>query len=405
MDHVLPKVGDLILWHGKPARVQTAIIAGNSTYVTTADHDDGVVEIYAPSYRRLDPKEFHGPEWELLLSHNCRIGQSGTDPEIFAFDTSGQVVPSFTFLHSKQRAEEEFKAKHANFGGPIFWDGFQAEMAPWPNRCHETVISHIRKCLTDMASKLPPGAGLQTADCVEVPLEVLQAANPHFVEFGCSPSFNAYGPEVYPPIYFSDPYEHRLRYSGCHLHYSWDAHNLPETPSWFPNGTVVMMDKIAGVLLTAFGRGLEDPRRRAAYGRPGEYRLPGPRRLEYRTPGSYLLRNPRIFHFALDVGRLSLTLGLHKDGRNASWLGDEAHQIITACDADAACQYIKRHWDVFKSVMGKLYGASKAERALNLVMQGALSAGMVEGPLLPKWQVEDSRPKSFIAQLTGEPLR
>jgi hypothetical protein len=397
--------GDFVLYKNSPVRIVT--ILKDYCYGMGETRDLGSVEVYSPTVTRLNPKDFHSPAWRSLMFHNPRIGLSGTDPEIFAFDATGQVVPSFTYLHSKAVAIDEYNQTSDSvplppLSGPVFWDGFQGEMAPPPCACHEVLIARIGGCLRKMAERLPLGAYLQTADVVEIPLEVLQEAPSAFVEFGCSPSLNAYGDDLYPRIHFSDPYQHRLRYSGCHLHFSWGLADIP-APPWYPDGTVMMMDKVLGILLTAFGRGLEDPRRRVAYGRPGEYRLPGPGRLEYRTPGSFLLRNPRIFNFALDVGRWAFGMGLRYDGRRPDFLS-EAHQIIACADADAACQYIKQHWDLFKAVMAKLYGSTLASQALYLVMEGAQASGMTEGPLLPRWSSPSTYVKSFSAQLMDQEL-
>ena len=286
--------------------------------------------------------------------------QSGTDPEIFALDANGAVVPAWTFLPAANGAEW-IKPPHdwgAYMHAKAYWDGPQAEISlSCGNTCHSGIVEGMQVGLRAIHKSLPPGASLACVDVVRMPAAILaNAADPHIM-LGCAPSFNAYH---LPPIAVPAPRELPYRFSGCHLHFS--SRRTP--PSWYPDGTVVAMDKIAGIFLTALGRDWEDPIRRQFYGKPGEYRVREVRKtevgktpisyiLEYRTPGSFLLRSPGILSLALDVARKAYQVGMVMDGRELAL--PDATDIILAGDADAAWDIIYRHRDAFEGLLERCY--------------------------------------------------
>lgn len=304
-------------------------------------------------------------------------GLTGTDPEVFAFDAKGKVIPAWTYLKSNKE------------NTAVYWDGVQAEVTVPPRYCHSHLSDELYgrlKMLYKILMAHDKDATLVAQDVVRLDRHTLMTAEDQHIMLGCAPSRNAY-PRT-KPIDIGDPREHAYRYSGTHLHYSAAGYNVPD---WFPNGTVVMMDKILGLLLTALGRDWEDPRRRRAYGRAGEHRLPGETnaRLEYRTPGSFILHHPALFNFAADMGRVAYRMGLLVDGRKFTEIPD-VHKIINSCDADAALKVIESQSKFFSDIWatGNAGGAYSITRTMDVLRSGAKASGRFNGPLAENWRLD-----------------
>lgn len=279
---------------------------------------------------------------------------SGTDPEILAFKADGSLVPAWMFLPSKETPVVALDEEIGDWPYELYWDGAQAELRTLRGfSCHEIMASTVRKALLRMNTLLQgisPGATLRPQDTVALEPELLDSSLDVHVDLGCSPSLNAYG---MPAPVIHNPRKLRTRFAGCHAHFGIGNLGASGLPAWFPEGTVVMMDKIAGLGLCALGRGLEDPVRRKYYGRAGEYRRPHPHRLEYRTPSNFLLWDPQIFHLGFDLMRAAFTLGLVYDGRKFPL--PDAKDIIMACDADAAYAQIATYEPMFRKILKGMY--------------------------------------------------
>ena len=305
-------------------------------------------------------------------------GTFGSDPEIFVTSAAGEVIPAWKFLPDKdtafagakmlcnnisQRADKKF----GYAGAASYWDGFQAEASfDQGFTCHETMTHYLwwsLQHIIEAARAYSPGATLLAEDVVKVSRkDLLNADDPH-VAFGCAPSRNPYG---IAPIAIEDPRAFPLRFSGCHYHNRMTNGGFG-IPKWYPDGTVIMMDKIAGIILTALGRDMENPKRREYYGRPGEHRLPHENQLEYRTPGSFLMRSPSLFIFGADVVRTAFRIGLLIDGRTHEL--PDAKDIIMNCDADAALKVITKHKAFFTQVIGRTVSTSTgADNTMKLLL-------------------------------------
>lgn len=331
---------------------------------------------------------------EVLL-HMPRIAQydsprslSGTDPEIFALDGKGDVLPAWQYLGAKPSVVPT--------EGACYIDGVQAEIGfGGGHACHQYMTRDVQHNLVKLLAKaklVDSEATLLAKDVVDVRPEMLASGPQEHVMFGCAPSQNAYD---IAPIAIAEPATHPLRYSGCHLHFS----SQMAVPQHGPNGVISTMDRIAGLLLTAIGRGLEDPRRRVAYGRPGEYRFamkdsghankttyPDTWRLEYRTPGSMLLRHPSIFILAADICRLAFNIGYTVPGHLLP-ISDSAVDIIMRCDADAACTEIQRHEKFFTEFLYRLNPDKGAAILQRLVYKGAQSVGWGKQGIYDSWHL------------------
>lgn len=337
--------------------------------------------------------------------------RSGSDPEIFGVDSAGVVIPAWKYLPCEADASlivRESNIQHMfHPSAKAYWDGAQAELSTsGKTDCHIQLVEDIQRGLQTIHDNLKahdPGASLRCKDVIEVPEQDLFFGPEEAVRFGCQPSFNAYG---IPPPEIADPRAMPIRFSGVHLHESINSIKL-KTPKWFPDGTAIMMDKLCGLLLTALGRGLEDPRRRNFYGRPGEYRLPERAErlsLEYRTPGAFLLSHPALMNFGLDTARFAFKAGLLIDGRD--FVIPDVKDIILNCDADAAVQIINQHKDIFSKMFAQIYVDEKRiTRTFKILSEGAVSLRLpsIENAwgLTGTWMPYNTFPNSTWTALTS----
>lgn len=312
----------------------------------------------------------------------------GSDPEIFGFTEQGEVIPAWEWLPPKDEAREVLTPGDSRATTRSYWDGAQAEITT--NRGHSCLawlvddIQHGLRQIHTMLKKHDKNAELKCEDVVKIPESYLIKASDHAVALGCAPSENAYGIE---PIDIGHPRRHEYRYSGCHLHYR-APHSALKThcQDWYPHGTIVMMDKILGVCLTALGRDLENPLRRKAYGRPGEFRMTDSNELgiEYRTPGAFVLSSPHMFNFAGDIGRVAYRFGLVYDGRE--FFLPDVKDLITNCDADAAYKVIVQNRSFFESIFTNAYGPNNQTMR---ILEKGLKAHNLVGTVERNWKLNE----------------
>ena len=346
--------------------------AGDLYYVTGSYNNTG--SYIAWSSAQLRPLEltqevlkFVVPQ--VMTSTGLVSGShTGSDPEIFA-ELNGFPLPAWKYLGPEAEASAVQRGDDVyglNPTAKAYWDGAQAELSTsGVPSCHALVVEEIQWGLQQIYNALRakfPQAELVCRDVVKLTDEDLATGPEEALAFGCMPSFNAYN---IPAVRIEDSRSEPLRFSGCHIHQSVPLTRLQGVvPAWFPEGCAVMLDKTAGLLLTALGRDLEDPIRRRFYGRPGEYRLPqrpGLLSIEYRTPGSFVLMHPAVTNFAFDIARRAFKLSMLLDGRALPV--PDVKDIILNCDADAACKVIQEHKEIFapflpgKSLQAVLAGA------------------------------------------------
>lgn len=319
-------------------------------------------------------------------------GETGADPEIFAFRANGTVLPAWEFLPAPDASN-------------LYWDGVQAEFKVQEGSCHEGLTDRVRTLLlllNQTLKKHDPKAYLQPQDVVKLDKKILLTAADEHVKLGCAASHNAYN---IPAIDIGDYRQHRYRYSGCHFHHSASgiyANHLQYNKiiDWFPQGTVVMIDKIAGLCLTALGRDLENPLRRKAYGRPGEFRIPGNSDyyFEYRTPGAFCLTSNVIYNFAADICRFGYKMGLYTDGRTFDL--PDVKDIILNCDADGAVKVLTKYKDFFMQVFQTIYpayqpggGGKKLDypaATFDMLTKGLTSSGLHKRTMIDNWQLNQA---------------
>ena len=371
------------------------------TYIATRDnmlnlHSNPITEVLAPTKSTtLSVAE------AMARVASPHSNTSGTDPEVFVFAPDGEVIPAWEFLPDKANALQTYRQGWPEAACPkvlAYWDGAQAELTLTAGEaCHAQLTDSIRfglKTIYDAAQAYMPGSYLECRDVVKIPENVLMEAEDHHIALGCSPSANAY--KTVKPIDIGDPRLHPVRYSGCHLHFrvrempthhkdsklAWGT-GTTYLPEWFPGGTIKMFDRVVGLLLTALGRDLEDPLRRKAYGRPGEYRQTCPTGVEYRTPGAFVLCRPEVLNFALDMGRRAWGLGLLYNPETFFLPG--AMDIIQHCDADAAWKRIEEFAPFFKAMFrGNNYSD---EGTMEILRKGLKAHGLV-GTMKENWKLD-----------------
>lgn len=359
----------LLMIPGDEAEVIGYYASGMTVYLRQRDADDAVIT------KDIAPEVMKVFSYGAAQAAN---GYSGTDPEIFVFDKDGQVIPSWLFL-PKQNEKK---------GHPIYSDGVQAELNTPREYCHAFLTDKVQSRLRGIlvaARKHDLGARLLCEDVVKVPPTTLATADITNVELGCAPSLNIYA--KYKPKQIPEPRALKYRFSGCHQHFSTASNQLK--PSWFPHGTVRMLDRITGPFFTALGRDLENPIRRKYYGRPGEYRLPDNKnnRLEYRTPGSFLLRSPAIFNLAMDVSRYAYKLGLYMDG--ALCPIPDSTSAVYNCDADKAVEILKNHKEYYMAMLESIYSNrnSVAQKTFDVALHGLKASGLTDKSVEDAWDL------------------
>lgn len=267
----------------------------------------------------------------------------GADPEMFITDENNQVIPAFKFLNSKDNPNYTYEG---NYGKQtMYWDGYQAEFNVYPNQCLGWVADSIHcgiKGLYNAAKKYNPNAKLSIQTTMQVPFEELQTAKDEHIQFGCMPSFNAYGMEG---IKLSGR-EVSLRTAGGHLHFGIGQ----DYNEMAIKNMVKSLDAILGIACTSLFAGYEDPYRRMMYGLAGEYRLPK-HGLEYRTLSNVWLSHPVLTNMVFDLGRRALMFGMK--GLNDQWKADEQEviRIINTCDIGGARKILKDNEQLFKQIL------------------------------------------------------
>lgn len=297
-----------------------------------------------------------------ILSSPNPVGRlMGSDPEVFAFNKDGSPLPAWEFLPS-----------HAEAKQGVYWDGVQAELSTdLPNACHAYFVDSIQRGLKAIYDSLKakfPEAHLACADVVQISDEILLNASEEHIMFGCAPSDNIYD---IPPIVVDNPREMPWRFAGVHLHGSSFNTKKLDVP-WWPHGTIKLLDRTLGIMLTALGRGLENPIRRQYYGRPGEYREAPDQlcRIEYRTPSSFVLSSPALFNFMLDMGRICFPLGLQLDGEHLTF-AEQAKDIILNCDADAAVKVLEQNQTFYTGLLARTgWGTYHSKKAFDTIVKG-----------------------------------
>lgn len=270
----------------------------------------------------------------------------GCDPEIFVLDKDGEVIPAWLYLGSKNKPDYTWSNDTGYGNMPMYWDGFQAEFTTKsPLTCLGYVGDSIHAGLKGVykaALKYDKKAKLSINSVVQVNPEILANEPIEHVEFGCMPSYNAYGLSGLPTDGRTCP----IRFAGGHIHFGM-AQDLPliKDPDKLKQ-IIWHLDAIAGVACVSLFENWDNPVRRQYYGLPGEYRLP-PHGLEYRTLSNAWLSHPLIMNLVMEVARRAYAIGI--SGPHNVWEATEGEVLdcILRADAEVARAILKRNKDVF----------------------------------------------------------
>ena len=333
----------------------------------------------AEKFAEMEKKYALTQERTKLRNELHFAGCCGSDPEMFVVDKDNKLIPAFTFLPSKDKALKAELSKNWYGGIPnnIYWDGFQAEFDTTPNSCFSGQADSIHfglQGLLKAARAFNKDAKLSHRTVVEIPPEMMAEGKPEHINFGCMPSFNAYGMKGLEMPGHEVPF----RPAGGHIHLSFIGLKQDEAIK-----IVKAMDAILGVATVSLFAKFDDSRRRTLYGLAGEYRLPK-HGLEYRVLSNAWLMHPLLAHIVFDLGRTAAMVG--KKGMLSRWQCEESEtiRIINECDVDAARKVLKTNEEFLKRILevkylnwwssgDKLDPIKAAEYAYNAIMNGAES--------------------------------
>jgi hypothetical protein len=320
-----------------------------------------------------------------IINHLGMGVSLGTDPEVFVRKGDGSLLPAFEFLGPKQGS--------SGYESP-FWDGFQAEFTTYSGGCIDGQTTSCRAGLMEVlrrARNVDPKAKLVLEPVIEVPTETLKKYDKKFTQFGCSPSMNVHGLSTVLP---DDHTEVTIRPAGFHLHFGNPMLQIP----YHARNVVRALDVLVGLPFVALMEGIDDPRRRALYGLPGEFRMPA-HGLEYRTLSSAGLCHPAIYQLAFELGRIACRVGT-RGVLPVLFKYDpkEVAEIITRTDAGTARKFMAQHKEAYEKCvtyrfLGMYHGSLESNKfSFWRGIEGGVGA-LVKDPhnLESNWDLDRSR--------------
>lgn len=316
---------------------------------------EDVTDTFAPQeVENILTSVAHHALWTMPGPTTC-----GSDPEIFAVNKDGSLVPAFEFLDSKEDAPNSVNA------GSAYWDGYQAEFAPAASHCLGWISDHHQSLMSGIRARLVanfPEAELTLRNTFNVPMERLLADDDKYVMFGCTPSMNAYGepPAVSGGI---NPRDVPFRSAGGHLHFSLDESQKENVVE-----VVKALDSVLGVMCVSMFQFYDSPERRLLYGRAGEYRTPS-HGLEYRVLSNAWLCHPAVLNFVFEVARK--VIGNFRNVRKV-WQAseDDVRSCINNCDVMLAHAILRDNSGVFTGLLQKLPTRSNINMWEDIVLNG-----------------------------------
>lgn len=319
-----------------------------------------------------NPKAIRDALRSRLSNSGTGLFTVGTDPEMFVVKNK-KVIPAFDFLGKKPKTITQHPK--------AYWDGFQAEYNTQPSGCLAWQIDHIHQGMLNLHQEAKRvGGQLTIKSVVNVPLTTLAKLPKDKVEFGCTPSINAYGEAV--PI--PDGKDVNFRMAGGHLHLGGTSIMRTgrkgadlEKMDLKINNTIKALDRTLGVMSVALFYGLEDKRRRELYGRAGEFRTPK-HGIEYRVLSNAWLVHPVTANLVFEIARVvAASVVYNPENKMYDFLtemdttDEEVQDIINNLDIRKARSYIKRHEGLFKALLTKVtYYENSVDHWYSLVLRG-----------------------------------
>lgn len=320
----------------------------------------------------------------------------GCDPEIFVVDGTGTVIPAWMYLPTEKATQRNIKgwlagdytynagtlissvqkgkiwqSPSSNFiprKVPAYWDGVQAEFAPWAKNCLETLHEGTRqglKQVLEAARVFDPTAKFTLESVVEVPAKVLVDSADEHIQFRCSQSYNIYDD---PGGQVPDARQYKYRCAGGHIHFG-----LPgRATAPGIEHAIKALDGILGVAGVSLAQGLDNPERRKTYGRAGEFRLPK-YGVEYRVLSNFWLSHPGIAMLVFELGRATMRMaesGLFRICWDAK--AEETQEVINNCDVQGAKAILNRNMPILTELLGRASGRTPkmVSTAVKAVLNG-----------------------------------
>ncbi len=337
---------------------------GYGTYYMHYYHPKTGQRSYRDVYKDLELNVLTGirgkelrEEWNIArVAKMGEIGRRltctlGTDPEIFAVDANGEVVPAWTFLPGKD-APRQYRLN--NRSGATYWDGFQAEFTTAGiDTCLLWVSDNIQaglQTIHDAAVKV--GAKLTIDTVLPVNPDILQNESLEHVQFGCMPSYNVYGLTGN----IQDGRDVPYRFAGGHLHFGLaQLTKEPEARQKSIERYVRGLDTVLAVACVSLLGELDNPIRRRFYGQPGEYRMPV-HGFEYRTLSNAWMCHPLAMNMVFDLARS--VCGLAEESMLEPWQGNEEEtlEIVMSNDIARAREVLDRNKLMFRQICKVITG-------------------------------------------------
>ena len=213
----------------------------------------------------------------LALIENVTIG---SDFEMFLFDEdANEIVNAEPYIKG-----DKFEPFNFDTSNP-YWltslDNVLAEGNIPPCKTMQEFNSNIEHVLDYITNSLPPNIKIVNEPAVYMNPKYLNT--PSAMEFGCTPSYNAYTLEQNPS---PDGLSTNLRTGAFHVHIRYDNMKFDRSAE-----LIRIMDVYLGLPSLL----LEPPNdRRQLYGTAGEFRFHKEKTTEYRVLSSYFLRNEQL---------------------------------------------------------------------------------------------------------------
>lgn len=339
-------------------------------------------------------KEWEKARIEKLGTFGRRLSCTvGCDPEIFAVDPQGEVVPAWMYLPDKANPRHFKSDNHKT--GTAYWDGFQAEFTTQGiDTCLLWMSDNVQagiKAVYDAAKAI--GAKLTIDNVLPVNPDYLQTESLEHVQFGCAPSYNAYGLQGN----IQDGRDVPYRFAGGHLHFG--VGHLPTEPDARQKVIekhVKALDMILGVASVSLIGELDNPIRRQFYGLPGEYRMPK-HGFEYRVLSNAWLCHPLAMNMVYDLARA--VCGLAEEDMLVGWKSDEGEmkEILINNDIPKAREVLDRNSLMFKQICKVITGTyytkdEHLDKAFDVWRNGLSTVVKDMRDLVGNWNLEPNTP-------------
>lgn len=298
----------------------------------------------------------------------------GSDPEVFAFGADGRVIPAWDYLPCEKEAIGHLTSAGSRV--PAYWDGVQAEFAPSASQCVQTHADTIRLGLMEVlrrARLVDLNAKLKVQNVVEVGDDILKGASDEHIAFRCTRSYNVYSDEV--PI--PDARTYKYRCAGGHIHFGFANKFTAPCIEHIVRG----LDGVLGIAGVSLAAGVDNPERRKAYGRAGEFRLPK-HGLEYRVLSNFWLGHPAMTLMVLDLARQALAFaesGLYQVCWEAK--PEQVQEIINSCNVVGARKLLAHNQHALHALFSKAWPIKHNRSAEDATKMRELAVKtLVEGP-------------------------